>query len=283
MYRSALSLYAADGLRELREVHGVSPTDAEIVRLNELGWNVDDDARSLPGPKEAGGAILHPATAMALSWFYDHACAFGDSRRMRMFAYAFALAHGRGLALPPRVLTWQERVVRRLLGIGYSVTLDQVQGGMAARRAVRAWMLTCDATLEEIEQAITALEHDTSAPAEERARSAIGELFAWFGDDSKALKAVGTLADAMPKRGTSGVSLDDMCSEMAATTGTDQSMWRRIPCAAAARVWQASMRIRTGAVAGDSGEAEAVKQFRAAMVEIIAAHNQPKPEASKNV
>ncbi len=273
MFRSALSPHAADGLAELRNEHHAALTDADVVRLNELGWGVDGEDDTASVPYHAGNILLHQPTAMALQWFADNSGAFGDSRDLRLFAYAFALAHGRGLPLAPRVLSWQERLCRRLTGMRDDVTLDQVQGGCSSRRAVRAWMLSCTATLAEIDAAIGEMEADATLPAEGRARDALRELYGYFRGD-KTSAALRTLLDALPPRPEKPeTSWEDACHEIAACTGTDPAMWTRAPCAALRRSYRAAMR-HAALAAGTGcnalgGAAEAVTRFRAAVVEIV--------------
>lgn len=273
MFRSALSDHAAGGLAELRQSHHVTPSDADVVRLNELGWRVDEASESASVPYLAGNVLLHSPTAMALQWFSDHASAFGSSRDLRLFAYAFALAHGRGKPLAPRLLSWQERLCRRLTGVNDEVTLDQVQGSASARKAVRAWMLTCNATLAEIDSAISKMEEDVAEPAEARARAALRELYGFFEDEATSA-ALRTLLDALPQRPVEPeTSWEEACHEMAACTGTDPAMWTRAPCAVMRRSYRAALRqaamVSGGACEALDGTADAVKRFRAEVVEII--------------
>ena len=89
-----LSNQAEAELDELRRV-GVKPTDADVVLINALCWEIESPQNrqtlSRGKPVQVGGAWLWPRTIAACAWFEDVGCSISDGTA----ALAYCMAHGR--------------------------------------------------------------------------------------------------------------------------------------------------------------------------------------------
>jgi len=256
-----LSRIAEAGIQELRRDHGIEPTLDEIIWLHELGKAQEAAGRIdgiLEGPAQAGNAFLWPMTIMAAQWFRNNANKwFGTSPLFTMYALAFALAHGRGQALPDTTKrSWSERIVRRMLDIRDQRTLADLQDRVEAIDAINAWINTAGATKPEIEAAI-----DFLLPKQE------------------------TISDEKRNDPPTqpGVNYDDIIHELAALSGTDPEYWRsRTSKDATIRAYINVITIEQ-ARRGQAGPpirdalGDAIHNFRKAISAIIKAHK-PAPE-----
>lgn len=89
-----LSNQAEAEINELRRI-GVNVTDADIVLINALCWEIEKPSHRIElargRPIQVGGAWLWPRTIAACVWFENIGCNIGDGRD----ALAYAQAHGR--------------------------------------------------------------------------------------------------------------------------------------------------------------------------------------------
>lgn len=94
---ASLSDIAAAEIETLRD-EGITPTPAEIVRLNAIGWAVQSpETRRLlarGAPVDIGGVYLWPMTLCAQDWFNRIGCKLSGNAR-RAYALGYAMAHGR--------------------------------------------------------------------------------------------------------------------------------------------------------------------------------------------
>lgn len=163
MSKPTLSRIAANGLRELRDEHGIEATPDEIVRLHELGKQVENPSAGerldlIGNPVRCGNAWLWPLSVAASIWYSDRARLwFSGDIRMQELALAFAMAHGRGDPLPerPRRMGLTERLLRRLLDLRDApLHLADLRTREDAVAAVSDWASRLGATQAELEAAI---------------------------------------------------------------------------------------------------------------------------------
>jgi len=249
-----LSRIADAGIQELRRDHGIEPTLDEIIWLHELGKVQESAGRIdgiLEGPAQAGNAFLWPMTIMAAQWFRNNANKwFGTSPLFTMYALAFALAHGRGQALPDTTKrSWSERIVRRMLDLRDQRTLADLQDRVEAIDMISAWVGSTGATKTEIEAAI-----DFVLPRQEL--------------DEK--------TDDQPV--SPGLNFDSVVHELAVLSGTDPNYWRsQTSKDATIRAYINVISIER-ARRGQNGPAvrdalgDAIHNFRKAISAIIKAH-----------
>lgn len=114
---------------------GYSPTDDEIIRLNDLAIRIERGKETTPAnmPRVgfAGNVILHEPTIGAIEWWNDYGRNAAWTSNGRLMTYFFMLAHARSL--------------------DYLATLQRPKD---VRKAVRKWRRTVDATETELWRAL---------------------------------------------------------------------------------------------------------------------------------
>lgn len=114
---------------------GYSPTDEEIVRLNDLAIRIergkDTTPANMPRVGFAGNVILHEPTIGAIEWWNDYGRNAAWTSNGRLMTYFFTLAHARSLDY-----------------------LSTIQRPKDVRNAVRKWRKTVDATEAELWRAL---------------------------------------------------------------------------------------------------------------------------------
>lgn len=202
MPKPKLSLVAQAGISELRRDHGIEPTLDEIIWLHELGKAQEAAGRIdgiIDGPAQAGNAFLWPLTVMGAQWYRNYADRwFAQSHLYGFYAYAFALAHGRGLPIPDTAKRgWAEKIVRRVLDIREKRTLADLQDRQECIEAITLWAGSTGATRKELEAAV-----DFVMPKSEEQPK----------DED----------DTIPP----GINFDAIVHELAIISGTDPDYWR---------------------------------------------------------
>lgn len=91
------SKQAEADLEELR-AEGLRPTDADVVRLHELGWRCErgPETTALNAPRRAyaGNCAFYEPTVCAIAWMREHEGRARDGRSAD-WMWAYALAHAR--------------------------------------------------------------------------------------------------------------------------------------------------------------------------------------------
>ena len=127
-----LSSQAEGELAALR-LAGVTVTDADIVRINALCWEIESPSHRMAlargCPVEVGGAWLWPMTLAASAWFDEYGCNYKDAE----MALAYAMAHGkddkieysgeRDIKMFARRLTCRRQPLR--LAMSYVIAQDE--------------------------------------------------------------------------------------------------------------------------------------------------------------
>lgn len=254
--RPKLSLVAEAGIQELRRDHGIEPTLDEIIWLHELGKAQEAAGRIdgiLEAPAQAGNTFLWPVTIMASQWWRNYAMQwFKGYPLWSFYSFCFALAHGRGLAIPAAARHgWAERIVRETLDIRETRTLVDLQDRTEATEAIKAWLDRLGATKSELEAAFDFVHPVQDTPKKQNDDPAI-----------------------VPP----GVNYDDIVHQLATLSGTDPDYWRkRTSMTATLRAFinvvaiERARRGHNGPSVQDALGA-AIQNFRNAMVEIIKAH-----------
>lgn len=113
-----ISQLAIDDLKRLRN-EGLTPTDADVIRLNALALKVtngkETTAANAPRIGWAGDTPIYEPTIQAIYWSYEVAARLCDNEQTFDSLYAFACAHGRiphffdKLVSPSDVLTAVEK------------------------------------------------------------------------------------------------------------------------------------------------------------------------------
>ena len=87
----------ADAEIAMLKAAGITPTPAEVVRLNALAWNVEEPdtrlALSRGDPIMVGGVVLWPLTLRAYDW-HRRVCNVMKTEWLSTVALAYAMAHG---------------------------------------------------------------------------------------------------------------------------------------------------------------------------------------------
>lgn len=121
-------------LKALRD-SGFSPTDAEVVRLNDIALQIehgkDTTAVNAPRVAFAGNVVLHEPTIGALQWWYNYGMDSAQSDSQRMNTQFFMLAHARNLDY-----------------------LNSLERDSDIRAAVKKWMRGVNATEGELWRAL---------------------------------------------------------------------------------------------------------------------------------
>lgn len=82
---------------------GYSPTDDEVVKLNDLALRIergkDLTPASMPRIAMAGSIVLHQPTIGAEIWWTDYGKDLFMVSRRKLLAYAFMCAHSRDVKL----------------------------------------------------------------------------------------------------------------------------------------------------------------------------------------
>lgn len=153
-------------LERLR-VAGKTPTDAQVVRLNDLAVQLergkDTTAVNHPRVAFAGNAVLHEPTVGMLEWWWQFGHDAAMTLKGKLRTYYFALAHARTLEI-----------------------LSTLQTNVDIRRAVKAWSRGVAATDEELFRAMLYVRHGEDAvldaeqaePDEDRNLDSISQLIA---------------------------------------------------------------------------------------------------------
>lgn len=125
---------ARSDLESLRAA-GFKPTDADVIRLNELAVRIErgkeTTVANMPRIAYAGNVVLHEPTIGSLEWWHNYGRDAAFSTRGKMNTYYFCLAH----ATRPEVF-------------------DGLTDARKIRNAVRAWMRTVFATDGELWRAV---------------------------------------------------------------------------------------------------------------------------------
>lgn len=138
-----LSELAKTDLAALR-LAGFSPTDEEVVKLNDLALEIERGRETTPANHPrfafAGSVVLHEPTIGALEWWtqYGKDAAFTDSGRL--ITYFFMMANSRR--------------------VDYLASLERSSD---IRKAVKAWKKRVDATQEELWRACLYVKHGTES------------------------------------------------------------------------------------------------------------------------
>lgn len=114
---------------------GFTPTDEEIIQLNDLALKIecgkDTTPANMPRVAFAGNVVLHEPTIGAIQWWNDFGQDASLSNQWRMFTYLFMLANAKNLEI-----------------------LDGLQTPKEINKAVKKWMKTVDATEDELWRAL---------------------------------------------------------------------------------------------------------------------------------
>lgn len=138
-----LSELAKTDLAALRQ-SGFSPTDEEVVKLNDLALEIERGRETTPANHPrfafAGSVVLHEPTIGALEWWaqFGKDAAFTDGGRL--MTYFFMMAHARN--------------------VEYLNTLERASD---IRKAVKEWKRRVDATQEELWRACLYVKHGTES------------------------------------------------------------------------------------------------------------------------
>lgn len=140
-----LSKTAEIDLKALRDA-GYSPSDAEVVRLNDLALEIERGRDTTPANHPrfafAGSVVLHEPTVGALEWWEEFGkdAAFTDDGRL--MTYFFMMAHARNVDL-----------------------LETLERPRDVRRAVKEWKRRVDATRDELWRACLYVKHGAESAA----------------------------------------------------------------------------------------------------------------------
>lgn len=125
-----LSELAKSDLAALRAA-GFSPTDEEIIRLNDLALMIERGRDTTPAnhPRYAfaGTVVLHEPTIGALEWWFQFGRDAARTNDGRLMTYFFMMAHARNVAY-----------------------LQTMQTPTEIRKAVKQWKSRIDATMDEL-------------------------------------------------------------------------------------------------------------------------------------
>lgn len=76
---------------------GYSPTDAEVVQLNDIGVRIERGKErtpaNMPRMAWAGKTVLHEPTVGAIMWWHDYGLRAASSDAMRLMTHYWMLAH----------------------------------------------------------------------------------------------------------------------------------------------------------------------------------------------
>jgi len=136
---SRLSLVAKNGLDRLR-AQGIEPDLDDVIALNDLGRRLERPEGSpalsvLGNPVTAGNAVLWPCTIGAERWYRQRAEPWFSKLRDYQ---TFALAYSHAMSMNPGFLA-------------SIITMEQ------AKQEIQAWVMACNATKEEIVDALDKL------------------------------------------------------------------------------------------------------------------------------
>lgn len=114
---------------------GFSPTDAEVVQLNDLAMLVerakDNNITSHPRKYNVGNVVLHELTVGAIEWWEEYGKEAFTSDDDRVMGYFFTFAHARELEYLGTLT--EEKEIRKALKKwkkGLEATPDQLWKGM---------------------------------------------------------------------------------------------------------------------------------------------------------
>ena len=97
-----LTKTAKNDLAALR-ASGFTPTDEEIIQLNDLALKIergkDTTPVNMPRVAFAGNVVLHEPTIGAIQWWNDFGQDASLSNQWRMFTYLFMLANAKNLEI----------------------------------------------------------------------------------------------------------------------------------------------------------------------------------------
>ena len=136
-----LTATAKNDLAALRQ-QGYTPTDEEIIRLNDLAIRIERGKETTPANMPrigfAGNVVLHEPTIGAIEWWNNYGCdaAFTDSGRL--LTYFFMLSNSRN--------------------VSYLNTLTTPKD---IRKAVSKWKRNIDATDKELWRAMMWVKYGT--------------------------------------------------------------------------------------------------------------------------
>lgn len=135
-------------IKALRE-GGFSPTDAEIVELNDLAIRIergkDTTPANMPRVGFAGNVVLHEPTIGALEWWNNFGQDADILPEARITTYFFMLANARKLEF-----------------------LTKFQTPKEIRKAVKEWRKNVDATQEELWRAMMWVKYGANEMKEQR-------------------------------------------------------------------------------------------------------------------
>lgn len=126
-------------IESLRQ-QGFSPTDEEVIKLNDIALRIESGKEStavnMPRVAKAGSITLHEPTIGAMQWWYDYGHDSQFSSKQLMNTYFFMLANARNLEV-----------------------LSQLTSPKDIQKAVKQWMKTVDATEGELWRALLYVKH----------------------------------------------------------------------------------------------------------------------------
>lgn len=143
-------------LKALRDA-GFSPTDAEVVKLNDLALEIERGRDTTPANHPrfafAGSVVLHEPTIGALEWWVQFGKDAAFTNDGRLMTYFFMMAHARN--------------------VDYLNTLERASD---IRKAVKEWKKRVDATQEELWRACLYVKHgDESAGGDPTVHTSLTE------------------------------------------------------------------------------------------------------------
>lgn len=146
-----LSAIAKSDLERLRRL-GFSPTDEEIIKLNDLGVRIErgknTTVANMPRVAFAGNVVLHEPTIGAMEWWHNFGRDAAWTTRGKLYTYYFCLAH----ATNPDVFEGLEEASK-------------------IRKAVRLWKCRVFATEGELWRALIWVRRGETASADETAKA----------------------------------------------------------------------------------------------------------------
>lgn len=135
---------AKNDLIALRQC-GFNPTDAEIIKLNDLGNKIENGKSTTvvnhPRTATAGSIILHEPTVGGVEWWELYGKDSFILNSSRLYGYFFMLAHCRDIQY-----------------------LDSLKTSKDISKAVKRWKRTIDATEDELWRAMLYCKFGTDIP-----------------------------------------------------------------------------------------------------------------------